>query len=208
MTRLDARNPLVINTRDLTRQPGTMQEISRTVEAPSTIGTDIIAIPSGSPLKVDARLESVVEGILVSGSVRATATGACVRCLEPATYPVDVSFQELFAYADRAAHHHEVARGTDDDDDVYELVGDLVDLEPVLRDAVVPSLPFQPVCRDDCPGLCSECGAPLADDPDHHHETFDPRWASLTALFNGAESEGRSTSESLTPESFDQEKRT
>ncbi len=184
MTRLDPRHPLVITTRELLRRPGTMQEISRTVEAPDTIGTDIIAIPAGSPLEMDVRLESVVEGVLVSGSVRATATGACVRCLEPATYPVDATFQELFAYADRAAHHHEVGVAADDDE-VHELEGDLIDLETVLRDAVVPSLPFQPVCREDCPGLCPECGARLADDPAHHHDQVDPRWASLSGLLSG-----------------------
>ncbi len=184
MTRLDPRHPLVITTRELLRRPGTMQEISRTVEAPDTIGTDIIAIPAGSPLELDVRLESVVEGVLVSGSVRATATGACVRCLEPATYPVDATFQELFAYADRAAHHHEVGAAADDDE-VHELEGDLIDLETVLRDAVVPSLPFQPVCREDCPGLCPECGARLADDPAHHHDQVDPRWASLSGLLSG-----------------------
>jgi uncharacterized protein len=185
MTRLDPRHPLVISTRELLRRPGTMQEISRRVEAPDTIGTDIIAIPAGSPLELDVRLESVVEGVLVSGSVRATATGACVRCLEPATYPVDVSFQELFAYPDRAAHHHEVGADRDGEPEVYELQDDLVDLETVLRDAVVPSLPFQPVCREDCPGLCSECGALLADDPGHHHDQVDPRWASLSGLLSG-----------------------
>jgi uncharacterized protein len=162
-----------------------MQEITRTVEAPDTIGTEIIAIPAGAPLELDVRLESVVEGVLVSGTVRATATGACVRCLEPATYPVDASFQELFAYSDRAAHHHEVGVA-EDDDEVYELEGDLVDLETVLRDAVVPALPFQPVCREDCPGLCSECGALLADDPQHHHDQGDPRWASLSGLLGAA----------------------
>jgi uncharacterized protein len=162
-----------------------MQEITRTVEAPDTIGTEIIAIPAGAPLELDVRLESVVEGVLVSGTVRATATGACVRCLEPATYPVDASFQELFAYSDRAAHHHEVGVA-EDDDEVYELEGDLVDLETVLRDAVVPALPFQPVCREDCPGLCSECGALLADDPQHHHDQVDPRWASLSGLLGAA----------------------
>jgi uncharacterized protein len=47
---------------------------------------------------------------------------------------------------------------------------------------VVPALPFQPVCRDDCPGLCSECGARLADDPDHHHDVVDPRWSALQGL--------------------------
>ena len=60
---------------------------------------------------------------------------------------------------------------------------DLLDLEPLLRDAVVLALPFQPLCEDDCPGLCAECGARLADDPDHAHEAaIDPRWAGLAAL--------------------------
>ena len=75
----------------------------------------------------------------------------------------------------------------DEDDDVRELEGDLLDLEPVLRDAVVPTLPFQPVCRADCPGLCSECGAHLAEDPDHHHEVLDPRWSALQALTSNEE---------------------
>ena len=65
-----------------------------------------------------------------------------------------------------------------------ELEGDLIDLEPVLRDAVVLALPLRPLCRDDCPGLCAECGARLADDPDHGHETVDPRWAALQGLMN------------------------
>jgi uncharacterized protein len=52
----------------------------------------------------------------------------------------------------------------------------------VLRDVVVPALPFQPVCRDDCPGLCSQCGARLADDPEHEHDVVDPRWAALQGL--------------------------
>jgi uncharacterized protein len=158
-----------------------MVELQRTVELSDDLGTDVIAVRAGSPLDVDVRLESVVEGVLVTGSVRGTATGACVRCLDPVDLPVEGPFQELFAYPDRAAHHHEV--GVDsDEDDVYELEGDLIDLEPVIRDAVVPTLPFQPVCREDCPGLCSECGARLADDPDHHHEVIDPRWSALSDL--------------------------
>jgi uncharacterized protein len=158
-----------------------MQELSRTVVLAEDLGTDVIAIKAGTPVQIEVRLESVVEGVLVTGSVSGTATGACVRCLDPVDLPVVGHFQELFAYADRAAHHHEV--GADlDEDEVHELVGDLIDLEPVLRDAVVPTLPFQPVCREDCPGLCSECGAHLADDPDHHHEVFDPRWSALGDL--------------------------
>lgn len=181
MDRPDPRSPLVLDTRELGRRPGTMQELQRTVVLPEDLGTEVIAIKAGSPVQVDVRLESVVEGVLVTGSVSGTATGACVRCLDPVELDVDAGFQELFAYTDRAAHHHEVA-GDSDEDDVYELVGDLVNLEPVLRDALIPTLPFQPVCRDDCPGLCSECGIHLADDPDHHHDVIDPRWSSLSGL--------------------------
>ena len=158
-----------------------MEQVQRTVEAPADLGTDVIAVPAGAPVELELRLESVVEGVLVTGSARATATGACVRCLDPVDHEVDVRFQELFAYADRAAHHHEVAPGEDETEE-HTLEGDLFDLEPVLRDAVVPALPFQPVCRDDCPGLCSECGARLADDPQHHHDVIDPRWSALSAL--------------------------
>jgi len=181
MDRPDPRSPLVLDTRELVRRPGTMHEISRTVTLPDDLGTDVISIPAGHPVQVEVRLESVVEGVLVTGSVSGTATGACVRCLDPLEQHAEGTFQELFAYADRAAHHHEVGADSDEDE-VYELVGDLIDLEPVLRDAVVPTLPFQPVCRPDCPGLCSECGMHLAEDPDHHHEVIDPRWSSLSGL--------------------------
>jgi len=190
MDRPDPRSPLVLDTRELHRRPGTMHELQRTVVLPEDLGTEVISIKAGAPVEIVVRLESVVEGVLVTGSVSGTATGACVRCLDPVDLEVDVPFQELFAYTDRAAHHHEVA-GDSDDDDVYELVDDLVDLEPVLRDAVVPALPFQPVCREDCPGLCSECGARLADDPDHGHEVIDPRWSSLSGLLSDDPQEKR-----------------
>ena len=180
MNRLNPRLPLVFDTRELSRRPGAMIEMQRTVPAPNDLGDiDLIAIPPGQPIELDLRLESVMEGVLVTGSADATATGACVRCLDPITRHVGGHFQELFAYADRAAHHHEVAADDDDDDDVHELVGDLFDLEPVIRDAMVPAMPFQPVCRSDCPGLCSECGMHLAEDPTHHHDQLDPRWAAL-----------------------------
>ncbi len=152
----------------------------RTVEAPADLGTDVVGIEEGSPLTLDLRLESVVEGVLVTGSVHAVAAGTCVRCLEPVSFPVDNRFQELYVWTDRAAHHHEV--GADDVGEELRVVDDLIDLEPVLRDTVVPALPFQPVCRDDCPGLCPECGAALADDPTHHHDVLDPRWSVLADL--------------------------
>ena len=182
MATQDAASPWVFDTRELARRAGTMSEVSRVVTAPDQIGTDVIAIKAGDPVELDLRMESVMEGVLATGSVRASATGVCVRCLDELDLPVEVSFQELFAYPDRAAHHQEVAAGEDEQDDVHELKDDLMDLEDLVRDAVVTTLPFQPVCRDDCPGLCSQCGARLADDPDHHHDVIDPRWSALADL--------------------------
>lgn len=181
MTGSSRDSALVIDTRRLVRRPGSMVEELITAPAPEGFGTEVLAVSTGEALDIELRLESVVEGVLASGVVRAVATGACVRCLEDVAFPIDVPFQELFAYPDRAAHHQQV--GDDEDEEQRTLVeGDLLDLEPVLRDAVVPTLPFQPVCREDCPGLCSECGFRMADDPTHQHESIDPRWAALRSV--------------------------
>ena len=177
--RLDPRKPLVFDTRALGRRAGSMEETAREVTLPEVVGTDVIGIQPGTPIEVALRLESVMEGVLASGTVRAIARGACVRCLEDVDLPIEVDVQELFEYADRASHLTEVG---DDDDERHVLEGDLLDLEGTLRDAVVPALPFQPVCRPDCPGLCSECGQLLADDPGHAHENIDPRWAALAQV--------------------------
>lgn len=176
---LDPRSPFVLDTHELGRRPGSMRTDERTVQAPADLGTDVIGIPEGDDVELDLRLEAVMEGILVSGSVRGRAVGECVRCLGEVVEDVDVSLTELYVYPERAAA---AAVAGDDEEDVHELEGDLIDLEPVLRDTVVPALPFQPLCRPDCPGLCSVCGARLADDPDHSHETLDPRWSALSGL--------------------------
>ncbi len=180
----------VFNTRELVRRPGTMREVSRTIKAPTSIGTDVIAIAPGAEVDLQVRMESVVEGVLATGQVRSAATGECVRCLDEVVADIDVTVQELFAYSDRAAHHQEVG-DTESDEERHELDEDLMDLEPVVRDAVVTALPFQPVCRDDCPGLCAECGARFADDPDHQHDLIDPRWAALADLTSSTDYEKR-----------------
>ncbi len=174
-------SPLVLDAKDVGRRPGSMHEVALQPGAPADFGTDVLSVPAGQPMDLQVRMESVHEGVLVTGTVTATATGACVRCLDEIDHPVDASFQELFVWPDRAKHHREVDAEADEDEE-HQIEDDMIDLEPVLRDAVLPSLPFQPVCRDDCPGLCSECGARLEDDPEHHHEQIDPRWAALEAL--------------------------
>ena len=172
--RADPRSPYVYDVRPLGRRPGSMREDRRRVPAPSGLGGDLIGVPEGAPLAVDVRLESVTEGVLVTGTVTAPLAGECARCLDPITDELVVDLVELFAYPDS------VTDETTDDDELPRVVDERVDLEQTVRDAVVLDLPLAPLCTDDCPGLCPECGERRADlGPDHGHETLDPRWAAL-----------------------------
>ena len=175
----------MLDTRELGRRPGSQHEVTRTVPAPADLGIEVLRVPEGAPVELDLRLEAVMEGVLVTGSAYAGLDGECVRCLGPISEDLEVDFQELFLYDDDNRD-----RGTPtEEDEISTLEKDLLDLEPLLRDAVVLALPFQPLCRDDCPGLCVECGARLADDPDHAHEApIDPRWAGLAALTDQTDS--------------------
>ena len=161
---------LLISVHDLINKPGTMREKQLDVVIDEPMANFAIGIPAGSTIEIDARFESVHEGILVTGDAFATASGECSRCLDPIDSTVEVEFQELFAYS-----------GTSEDDFVVE--NESIDLDQVIRDAVVLSLPFQPVCSAGCKGLCVTCGAKLNEDPQHAHEApVDPRWNALTNL--------------------------
>ncbi|MFW5899075.1 MAG: YceD family protein, partial [Jiangellaceae bacterium] len=166
--------------RELGRRPGRSQRVRRSVPAPPDLGVGgVVGVPEGADIELDLRLEAVMEGVLVSGTAWAPLTGVCVRCLDEIKSEMTVEVQELYAYPGRVPVE-------DAEADVERMVEDeLIDLEPALRDALVLALPLAPKCRDDCPGLCSECGARLADDPDHRHDTTDPRWAVLAKLRTG-----------------------
>ena len=183
MRQLDPRAPLVLDTRELGRRPGSQREVSFSAEAPADLGIEILGVPEGSQIDFDLRLEAVLEGVLVTGSATADLDGECARCLEPIREQITVDLQELYLYDDTRDAVRAESEGDDEESGVSRTEGDLIDLEPVLRDAVVLALPFQPLCQDDCPGLCPDCGARLADDPDHRHqEPVDPRWAALQGL--------------------------
>ncbi|GAA4498584.1 DUF177 domain-containing protein [Actinoallomurus oryzae] len=178
LTRIDPRDPFVIDTRALGRRPGSMRKDSHTVPAPADLGVEMVGVPEGADIELDIRLEAVMEGVLVSGTARAPLSGECARCLDPLTSSIEVDFQELYVYDDTRS-------GESAEDDERRLEGDLIDLEPVVRDAMVLALPLSPLCRDDCPGLCSDCGVRLADaEPDHHHDAVDPRWAALQGMLD------------------------
>lgn len=175
----DPRSPFVFDVRQLGRRAGAMREYRRSVPAPAGLGLDIIGVPEGAPLDLDVRLESVTEGVLVTGTVTAAVVGECGRCLDPVSDDLRVDICELFAYPDSATEE------TTEEDEVHRIDGELLDVEPVVRDAVVLGLPWTPLCRADCAGLCPTCGQRLDDLPaGHAHELIDPRWAALEKLKN------------------------
>ncbi|MFY9806405.1 MAG: DUF177 domain-containing protein [Pseudonocardiaceae bacterium] len=182
--RPDPSGPWVIDTRDLGRRPGSMRCYHRDVQLSVGIGLDVVGIPAGAEVSLDVRLESVMEGVLVSGTATAPVTGQCARCLDPLGDRLDVELIELFAYPDTATDV------TTDPDEVSRVVDGLVDLEPVVRDAVLLALPQAPLCSEECAGLCPDCGGKRAElGADHRHEKMDPRWTVLKQRLRGSEQE-------------------
>lgn len=171
MSSLDPRDPMVFDLRELGRRAGSMMEVDRTVPAPADLGGGVAVVPPGSEIDLRLRFEAVVEGVLVSGTAAVTVAGECARCLDGVEWDETVPFSELFL--------HEPGP---EEEGLPVLDGEYLDLEPVVRDAVVLALPLAPLCRPDCPGLCVECGARLADDPSHAHDRMDPRWAALAGV--------------------------
>jgi uncharacterized protein len=172
-----SRSPLVINISRLGRRPGSMMTVAETVPSPSRIGVELVAIEKDAPLDIDLRLESVSEGVLVTGTVSAPTVGECARCLKPITGHVEIDLTELYAYPDSATE------ATTEADEVGHVVDDSVDLEQPIVDAVGLALPFSPLCSTDCQGLCPDCGIPMATaEPGHRHEKIDPRWAKLASM--------------------------
>ena len=162
-----------------------MFQLQQTVDNPARIGLDLVGIAAGAPLDLDLRVESVSEGVLVSGTVSAPVSGECSRCLTSFEERIHVEVTELYAYPDS------LTEATTDDDEVGRVIADTVDLEQPIIDAVGLELSFSPVCRDDCPGLCATCGVVLADaEPGHHHDQIDPRWAKLTTMLGDNDGAG------------------
>ncbi len=180
---LDPRQPLVVDTTKLPRQPGATRALNLVVPAPADLGLELISVPEGSDIELDLSMTSVSEGVYINGTVRGSLKGECGRCLNEIDNSFAVSLAEMFAYEDSTTEE------TTDEDEVGRMQGDLIDLEPAVRDAVVLTLPTTPLCRPDCPGLCPDCGVHFDDLPaDHGHEEVDPRWAALRNL--SAESPG------------------
>ena len=150
----------LVNVRDLINRPGEQRERELTIHAPEKLGEGLAWVPEGREVHVELRLESVHEGILATGTVDTVAEAQSARTLAEFELPVEVEFQELFAYPSEVPSD-------------YEVQGDHVDLEQVVRDAVVLALPFQPVKPGETVFLIG---------PERDHSIFDGLPVTLGAL--------------------------
>jgi len=171
---------------DLIGRPGAHRDITRTVTAPAAPEMPAAMwIPAGEPVEVEGSLESVVEGVYAGGTARTHLVGECSRCLDPLEDDVEVRFDELFTYPEKIPHE----MSAEEREEVVVLVGDSVDLGPLVYDALVLAAPTAPLCRPDCEGLCPQCGIRLEDDPGHHHDVIDDRFAALQGFFADPDSD-------------------
>ena len=180
-----------LNTYELPRRAGEMKEYELDIVVKEKFGVDLISVPAGEVIEVDARLESVTEGVLLSADVYAVAQGECIRCLDPVEIMIERKIQELYNYEPTNERGKKKRKSSAEDltsedldvADEFMMEGDTLDLETPIRDAIVLSLPSNPLCSQDCLGLCPECGGKWAELPeDHAHEVIDARWASLGGL--------------------------
>lgn len=178
---MDKRSAFALSLIDLPRTEGAARDYEFEFPTPADFGGEMLGIPQGAPLTTNFNLQSVSEGVYLQGSVQATATGRCVRCLTDFTLEMDEQLAELIFYPEKIPPL--IEEGDEEAEDFPIIDGDHIDLEPILRDALVLAMPFTPTCKPDCGGLCSECGQKWDELPeDHHHEVLDPRFAALDAL--------------------------
>ena len=182
----------LLNTHELPRRAGEMKEYQLDIDAPFRIGVPLIGIPEGDLLELDVRCESVTEGILVTADIYGVAIGECIRCLDPVELEVDRKIQELYRYEptdDKGKKSRRKDEDLDDldEDEVLYVEGEQVNLEVPILDAIILSLPVNPLCDEECLGLCPDCGEKWEKLPeDHAHDVVDARWAGLSGLDLGS----------------------
>jgi uncharacterized protein len=158
-----------VDVRDLLRHPGAARTVA--IDEPvEGLVTELVRVPGDQPIHADLLFESVMEGILVSGPITVTLSVDCARCLKSLRSPFQVDVQELFV------------SGAGDLDDEYPIADDEVDLEPMIRDAVLLNVPFSPLCRPECLGLCERCGGDRNLEECRCEPEIDDRWAGLSRL--------------------------
>lgn len=161
--------PFVVGIAEQRRAPGTVRAISVAGPLPGLVLSDAW-VPDDADVSADLHLEILVDGRLTAaGTVAAPWQGRCRRCLQEVSGELEIGVGEVFE-----PHPPDGA-------ETYPLGTDRVDLEPMLRDAVLLALPIAPLCREDCPGPDPD-EHPVRTEDDDETPAPDPRWSVLGEL--------------------------
>lgn len=162
-------SPLVINIIEMTRRAGTLKDIAISIPV-STFDFADRRLNDATEIEIALQLESINGGIVVHGAVTGQSQLLCGRCLRDIDYANVATIDEMY-------------QRVPDNPDAYPIVGESLDLQPMVREMVLLSLPDTPLCKADCPGLCPQCGADLQSAPcGCQAQRFDERWAILDQL--------------------------
>ncbi len=172
---------------DLPTRPDHFRDYEMDLVVGDDLGTSVMRVEPGTVLHVNATAQSMTDGVLLRISTQVPVTSACVRCLDEFTEDVDLQLDELY-FTPEAIKRMVADEGEEAVEELQILEADEIELEPLLRDAIIADMEFSPLCSDDCEGLCETCGEPLRDLPaDHAHELLDLRFSKLAALLADAE---------------------
>lgn len=190
-----ADKTLLFPVRDLPPHLGGTSEGVIRWTVPEGWQTEVLTLPPGVSIDLAVELMTIDDGILVQVKAHSEEStllrGECVRCLDPVTVPWWVEAADVYEEPARGAKKRKAppvedgfeAEG-DELDQVLQVEHDHVNIEPLLRDAILASAPLRPLCSRDCQGLCDFCGARLSQvDADHYHEFLDPRFSALEGFF-------------------------
>ncbi len=156
---------MTVDVRDLLDRPGSSRRISVSQELEG-LETELARVTASRPVHIDVLLERVGEDIAASGSLHGRMDLDCGRCLKRFAQEFGVEIAERFAR----------------DEEEYPIGDGDIDLEPMVRDAILLAMPFSPLCRPDCRGLCDRCGGDRNLGECSCPPATDPRWAPLSDL--------------------------
>lgn len=198
-------SPWSIPVAQVASRAGQSKSVDLDCPAPSGIGDGIIGVEEGSDVHVEGSFDSIADGLIFNGLIVAPVHAECIRCLKPISKDWHVNAMAFFPYnsdvAGRGASRStpadkhgdiDIIAEEDEAEDTYPLSAGsaYADVEALVRDNLVESLPLQPLCEEDCQGLCPQCGINLNDNPDHHHDVTDIRWAGLAGLSDQLKDKG------------------
>lgn len=173
---------------ELGSQLGAQQQWEKKVVLPNNIGTVDLTVPKETEIDLDIYAVAMKEGVSISISGQTLAVGECVRCLRPTERKLQIEGTRIYYYPEILNQILTDLGEDDEDDDIdesYQLdISGNIDLEPLLIDLIIPQFPYQVLCREDCEGLCGNCGTPWDELPvTHRHEIIDSRWSQLADFF-------------------------